>query len=98
MRKSVEFEGVIDEDGRITVPAEVLENVGSSGRKITVRLTAASLTHALKERGVTEDEIERIGNLQLEPREQVVKFLLTEGAFADYPAMRKRAGIRGIRS
>lgn len=99
-RKSVEFETVIDEDGRITIPPNLLEQVDTGRRrKISVRLTSASLTRTLKERGVTEDEIERIGDLQLEPREQVVKFLLTEGAFSDHPAMRKRAarGIPGIK-
>jgi hypothetical protein len=34
----------------------------------------------LKNKGVSEEEIERISGFQLESREQVVRFLLSEGA------------------
>ena len=45
-----------------------------------VRLTAKALSAELKASNVSEAEIERIGSLQLESRDQVVKFLLSEGA------------------
>jgi len=76
-RKSVEFDATVDESGRITLPENAIKEVGKSS--IHVRLTMKSIHSDLKERSVSEDEIEHIGAIQLEPREQVVKFLLSEG-------------------
>ncbi|MBM2841624.1 MAG: hypothetical protein HW412_2152 [Bacteroidetes bacterium] len=84
-RKSVEFDATVDKEGRITLPGTVIKEVGKS--PIHVRLTMKSIHSDLKERSVSEDEIERIGAIQLEPREQVVKFLLSEGVL-------KRSSLR----
>lgn len=84
-RKSVEFDAMVDEGGRITLPETLIKEVGTN--PIHVRLTMKSIHTDLKERSVSEDEIERIGAIQLEPREQVVKFLLSEGVL-------KRSSLR----
>lgn len=78
---SVEFEAVVVPGGTITVPGEYMDHGGiHEGERLHVRLTRKRLMSVLQRRGVTEEEIEAIAKLQLEPREQVVKFLMTEGS------------------
>lgn len=77
-RKSVEFEASIDASGKITIPKDISTELGVG--PVHVRLTAKSINAELKQLKVSEEEIERIGSLQLESREQVVTFLLSEGA------------------
>ena len=100
-RATVEFAAEVDEHGRISVPPSVLEQFGDcSPRSLIVRLTGKSVGEALRKRGVREEEIEHIAVLQRETRDQVVKFLLSEGLlnkrtlFGDYlrrpPKGRKR--------
>ena len=96
--KSIEFESVIDAGGNIQVPPEVRRQVEQTpGMKLHVRLTGSAIHASLKDRGVNEEEIERIGTLQLEPREQVVKFLLSEGACARKSGFGKRRPVRRTR-
>lgn len=86
---SFEFEASIDEKGKITLPSKIAGELRKSSGLIHVRLTAKALSSELKNRDVVEGEIERIGNLQLESREQVVKFLLSEGVL-NKNSMRRR--------
>ena len=79
-RKSIEFEAILDQSGKIVVPESALREFGKHSGAIHVRLTAKALSSELKASNVSEEEIERIGSLQLESRDQVVKFLLSEGA------------------
>lgn len=75
-------------DGAIAVPPGVREALGlPDGTHVVVRLSPAGETAALRRRGITEEEVERISLLQGEPRSRVVRFLLAEGA-----AVRRRAG------
>lgn len=85
--ESVEFEGKIDGEGKIAVPASVRLKMGTGSVHVT--LTAKALADQLHRRNVTEAEIARIGEVQLESREQVVKFLLAEGALPAGRAKRK---------
>lgn len=89
-----EFEGVIDEAGRITVPPGLAKRFAS--RKIHVRLHAREIAKNLQKNNVTEGEVEQIANLQLESREQVIKFLLSEGALQGSRAFVRRA--KGLKS
>ena len=73
-----EFEALIDNEGKIIIPKELLGEF--SRKKIHVRISSRENASGLRENNVTEDELDRISSLQLEPREQVVKFLLSEGA------------------
>jgi hypothetical protein len=81
--KSVEFVSEIDAHGNIHVPLEALRHLErTTGGRINVRLTGHRMDSELKRRGVSGEEIDRIKKLQLESYDQVVRFLLTEGALA----------------
>lgn len=79
-RKSVEFETTLDQSGKIVVPESVLEEFGKRSGAVLIRLTAKAITSELKARNVNEEEIERMGSVQRESRDQVIRFLLSEGA------------------
>ena len=55
-----------------------------------MRIVGGVLSSELTARDVSDEEIERIGNLQLEDRDQVVKFLLSEGTLAKDRAFKER--------
>ncbi len=94
-RASIEFEGVVDEHGRIAVPPAVLAGLDRRSRStLHVRLTSKVINTALRKNDVTEEEVDRIAALQLETREQVVKFLLSEGALQRDGAFKKRGTRR----
>ena len=91
-KQSLEFEAKIDPQGVLAVPKEVLERLTvKEGSKVTVRVTAEKISDALRKRTVTEDEIDRISRLQMEPRENVVTFLTAEGALANNRSFVTRA-------
>jgi len=97
--KSVEFESEIDAHGNIHVPPEVLRHFErTSGVRMHVRLTGHLMRSELRKKGVSEEEIERIKSLQLEPRDQVVKFLLSEGALAENRRICGKSGKPGRRA
>ena len=78
--------------GDLLIPAAVLKRLNADpGGRIHVRLTSTILSGELKRRNVTEEEIEEIAALQLEPRENVVKFLSTESKFASNAHFKRRA-------
>lgn len=88
-KKSVqEFEGVLEQDGTIGVPPEIAERF--SGAKLHVRIEKKEINDRLMKNNVTEEEIERISALQLESREQVIKFLLSQGMLAKRASGRRR--------
>jgi hypothetical protein len=78
-KKSVEFEASMD-GGKIAIPDSIIHEIGDNVGAVHVRLTTKALNSELKDRQVSEDEIELIGAMQLESRQQVVKFLMSEGA------------------
>ena len=55
-----------------------------------VRVTEKVVSAALRKRGVTAEEVDEIGNRQLEGREQVLAFLSAEGSLSG----NKRARVR----
>ena len=77
------FEAHLEAGGKITVPPEVVAALGrNAGAPLYVQLTSASVEEELRSRGVTDDEVFHIARLQMEQREQVIAFLLAEGALA----------------
>lgn len=88
-KSSNEFEALIDDEGKITIPSELRKRL--AGKKLHVRLHKEEVSAGLKENGVTEDEVERIASVQLESREQVVKFFLSEGALESDQTFARRA-------
>lgn len=83
---SVEFETVVGRGGGITLPPELARRF-REGEDVIVRLTRGRVDSALRRRHVTEEEIAHIAGVQLEARENVVRFLKSEGALA-----RRRGG------
>jgi len=80
-RTTAEFDARVGADGKIDVPEDILGMVGKGGR-IRVRVTGAAITSALGRNGVDAEEVERIADLQRESHDQVIAFLLSEGALA----------------
>jgi hypothetical protein len=77
------FDVLLGSDGRIAVPPEVVTALGHEAASLLhVQLTPASVSEELRARGVTDDELNAIAQLQMEPRERVIAFLLAEGALA----------------
>ena len=89
-KTAVEFDTTIDEHGAIHLP-EILQSALNKGTKVSVRVISNTISKELKSKKVSENEIERIMKLQIEDREHVVKFLLSEGAFAGNKSFLKRA-------
>ena len=85
----VEFEAEVTEGGTLAIPGALARAI-KPGTTVTVRLTRGAVAGALRRRGVTEDEIERIAARQLEPRENVVRFLEAEGALGSSARFRRR--------
>lgn len=82
--RSAEFEARVESSGRIMVPEGIAR--GLRKRYVHVRLTTDPIDHQLRKRGVSGEEVERITAMQLASREQVVRFLLSEGTL-------KKSGI-----
>ena len=93
-RAAAEFDAAIGPDGAIAVPQEILGRIGR-GARVRVRLTGAAVASALRRRGVDTEEMDRIAALQRESHEQVLAFLLTEGALAPRGKRTRGADRRG---
>ncbi len=88
-KSSNEFDARIGDDGTILVPDELRKTL--AGKRLHVRLYSEEVSAPLRSRGVTEEEIDYIADAQLEAREQVVKFLSSEGSLAGNKAFNRRA-------
>jgi hypothetical protein len=76
----LEFDGVVSETGTVEAPPEVASALVSlRGTKVRVRVRSRERAAALEARGVTDEEISRIADLQAEVPEAVIRFLLSEG-------------------
>lgn len=84
----VEFEAEVTEHGTLAVPAAIAAGL-RPGATVTVRLTRGRVSAELRSRGVTEDEVERIATIQLEPRENAMRFLHAEGALSSLRRFRR---------
>jgi bifunctional DNA-binding transcriptional regulator/antitoxin component of YhaV-PrlF toxin-antitoxin module len=81
--EGLDFESVIDGDGRIGVPEEILRRLGAqAGSRVRVRLMPAVIAAALARKNVTTEEVDLIASVQLESQANVISFLLAEGALA----------------
>jgi hypothetical protein len=56
--RNIEFEAAVDGEGKIALPAFALAEF-PHGERVRVRLTGVALSEELRERGVTEEEIDR---------------------------------------
>jgi hypothetical protein len=91
-KHSVEFGAEIKNDGTVHFSRAVGGELSlKPGDKVTVRIIGGVLSKGLAARNVSDEEIERIGTLQFEDREHVVRFLSSEGTLSRVGAFRKRA-------
>lgn len=84
-----EFVARIDGRGNIAVPPELARRF--AGKRVHVRLNNREVAAELKARNVTEEEVDRIADVQRESREQIVAFLLSEGALKANRGFHRRA-------
>ncbi len=72
------------------IPASFVSALGlSPGSRVAVRVTEERLAERLRERGVTEEEIDSIAERQLDSRENILAFLGAEGS-VDAEGTRRR--------
>ncbi len=96
--ESVEINLKVESDGDLVIPKAALHRLNiREGASIHIRLTPTVLSGKLKARNVTEGEVETIAALQLEPRENVVRFLATESALSGNKGFLKRLRQPGRR-
>jgi hypothetical protein len=88
----IEFETEIAEGGTLAIP-RAAGRVFAPGTTVIVRLTRGIVGGRLRRRGVTEDEIEQIAARQLEPRENVIRFLEAEGSLSGSARLRRRGRL-----
>ena len=94
-KHSMVFEAEVDGEGNVRFSRPVGAELHlKKGAKVTVRIIGGVLSPALALRGVTDDEIERIGTVQLEEREHVSAFLVGEGSLVHSRDFRRRATRR----
>lgn len=79
-KHSIRFESRVDRQGKITLSKHVDALRLPPGSAVTVKIFGGSLSKRLTSLGVTDEEIEQIGERQLEDREHVVSFLSSQGA------------------
>ena len=90
-RHSVEFEYEIDGDGKVQFSRSIAHELQlKEGSKVTVRIVGGVLSKDLTARDVSNEEVERIGSVQFEDREHVVRFLRSEGTLKSNGRFRKR--------
>ena len=87
---AIEFECDILPGKTILLPPQVARAF-ADGKRVTVRLTDGVVSTALRNRGVTEALIEEVSEMQLEPRENVIKFLEAERVLAGAKTFRQRS-------
>lgn len=91
-KHSVEFKTEIDREGKVQFSRAVAHELYlKEGSSVTVRIIGGVLSKKLTARDVSDEEVERIGTIQFEDREHVVRFLRSEGALVRNTRFRKRA-------
>lgn len=79
-KQSVRFETVVDGQGRVVLSKYVDALKLKPGSAVTIKIYGGTLSKKLSAIGVTDEEIETIGEKQLEERENVISFLSAQGA------------------
>lgn len=86
-KHSIQFEAEVDSEGKVAFSKRVDDLQLHAGAKVTVNIFGGVLSKHLTRLGVTEEEIEQIGTMQLEDREHVITFLSSQGVL-------KKSGIK----
>ncbi|MCU0452858.1 MAG: hypothetical protein MUE68_04310 [Bacteroidetes bacterium] len=81
----------VQRDGSIILTAALVQRMGfHPADRVSVRVTDAALSRRLADLGVTESEVDTIAERQLEPRENVARFLAAEGSLGGSSTFRRR--------
>ena len=86
---AVEFETEVQGDGTLRLPKSIAARL-RKGIPYTVRIAQGSVPRSLRVRNVTEHEIETIAALQMEHRENVIRFLRAGGSMSGNMSFRLR--------
>lgn len=89
-KHSVRFQAEVDENGRVNFSRTVPELRQRAGSKVTVKIFGGVLSKKLTQLDVTEEEMELIGDVQLEDREHVMSFLTAQGSLKANKGFRQR--------
>jgi hypothetical protein len=81
-KHSIRFEAEVTKEGKISFSKKVDELQLPIGAKVTVNIFGGVLSEQLTKLGVTEEEIEQIGNTQYEDRQHVMTFLASQGSMS----------------
>jgi hypothetical protein len=81
-KHSIRFEAEVDARGNVTFSKQVAALQLKPGTKVSVNIFGGVVSEHLAKRGVSEAEIEQIGNRQFEDREHVMSFLSSQGALS----------------
>lgn len=93
-KESAEIDLRVPENGNLQIPSGLLNRLNVRvGGKVRVKISAGGLSARLKRLGVTDEEIEQIAELQLEPKENVVKFLMTESSLSGDGGFKQRSRL-----
>jgi hypothetical protein len=90
-KHSVQFEAEIGSDGILRFEKSLDALKLQSGSKVTVTIVGGVFSKKLTTLGVTENEIEMIGTMQLEERENIVRFLSSQGVMKNNTSFIQRA-------
>ncbi len=90
-KHNIQFEAIVGKNETISFSKSVSELKLQAGSSVTVKIICGTLSKQLSSIGVSEEEIEIIGNTQLEERENVVRFLSSQGKMKNNGAFVKRA-------
>lgn len=89
-KHSVRFQAEVDANGRVNFSKAVPDLQRRAGSKVTVKIFGGVMSKRLMKLDVTEEEIELIGDVQLEDREHVMSFLSAQGSLKANNGFRKR--------
>ena len=91
-----DFHTTVDPDGCIRIPASYITERGfGRGAKVAVRVTELVLSEDMRQKGISEEEVETIGGIQLEAREDVLTFLASEGVLSGSTEIAQRLRREG---
>ncbi|HTY01597.1 MAG TPA: hypothetical protein VMG09_16350 [Bacteroidota bacterium] len=89
----VEFEGEMDEEGRIRVPDHLAREMPARIGALHVRLSGAKRMKELVARGVTDAEVRAVSELQSSREADVFRALAAEGRLRETSFSRRLEGL-----
>jgi hypothetical protein len=90
-RDTADYVATLERGGKLTVPSDLLAALHlQEGARVAVRVSTGVPDPSLLARGVTENEVAAIAEIQMEEREAVLQFLRTEGVWKTARTVQRR--------